>query len=63
MRQVCCVCGIEYGEKPPNDDRVTHGLCPGCLPVELGKMKKEMAASKIVSTDSEQENTCSVSAI
>jgi hypothetical protein len=64
MHRVCCVCGIEYGVKPPFDDRITHGLCRRCLPAELRRIKKELAAlNKMLSTASEQKNTYSVSAI
>jgi hypothetical protein len=57
MHRVCCVCGIEYGMKPPEDDRVTHGLCRCCLPNELRRIKKEMAALERALTAQEQEVT------
>jgi hypothetical protein len=63
LHQVCCVCGIEYGIKPPDDDRITHGLCPCCLPVELKRIKNELAAFKMVLAEVEQKNGYSVSAI
>jgi len=63
MRRVCCVCGIEYGVKPPFDDRITHGLCHRCLPAELRRIKKELAAVKMDPTVSEQKNTYSGAAI
>jgi hypothetical protein len=59
MHRVCWVCGIEYGEKSPKDDRITHGLCRRCLPNELRRIKKELSALKTVSTYSEQKNTYS----
>jgi len=63
MHRVCCVCGIEYGVKPPDDDRITHGLCHRCLPVEQRRIKKELAAYKMDPTDLEQKNTYSASTI
>ena len=63
MHQVCCVCGIEYGVKPPDDDRVTHGLCRRCLPAELKRIRKELAAFKMVLAEVEQKNKYSVVAI
>jgi NMD protein affecting ribosome stability and mRNA decay len=57
MHRVCCVCGIEYGVKPPFDDRVTHGLCRRCLPAELKRIKKKMAALESLATGSEQKNS------
>jgi hypothetical protein len=63
MHRVCCVCGIEYGVKPPFDDRIAHGLCQRCLPVELKRIRKELAALKMVHAAPEQEDTYSVSAI
>jgi hypothetical protein len=64
MRRVCCVCGIEYGVKPPFDDRVTHGLCRRCLPIELRRLKKELAAFvNMVPKDSEQNTMNSKAAI
>ena len=63
MHQVCCVCGIEYGVKPPDDDRVTHGLCRKCLPVELKRIKKELAALKTALTEVEEKNTYSLALI
>ena len=63
MHRVCCVCGIEYGVKPPFDDRVTHGLCRRCLPVELKRIKKEMAALESLATRSKQKNSSYEAAI
>jgi NMD protein affecting ribosome stability and mRNA decay len=63
MHRVCCVCGIEHGVKPPFDDRVTHGLCRRCLPAELKRIKKEMAALQSIPTGSERENTSYEAAI
>jgi hypothetical protein len=63
MHQVCCVCGTEYGVKPPFDDRVTHGLCRNCLPVELKRIKKELAALKTALTEVEEKNTYSLAQI
>ena len=63
MRRACCVCGIEYGVKPPMDDRITHGLCSRCLPRELKRIKKELAAHNMDPNLLEQKNTCSASAI
>jgi hypothetical protein len=63
MHQVCCVCGIEYGVKPPDDDHITHGLCHRRLPVELRGIKKALAALKMLPTSPEQKNTYPVSAI
>jgi hypothetical protein len=63
MHQVCCVCGIEYGVKPPFDDRITHGLCRRCLPNELRRIKKEMAAFERALTAQEKEITYSPTAI
>jgi len=63
LHQVCCVCGIEYGVKPPDDDRITHGLRPYCLPAELKRIKHELAALKMVLAEVEQKNGYSVSAI
>jgi hypothetical protein len=57
MRRVCCVCGIEYGVKPPFDNRVTHGLCRRCLPRELRRIRKELAAHNMDASASEQKNT------
>jgi hypothetical protein len=55
MHQICCVCGIEYGVKPPLDDRITHGLCRRCLPNELRRIKKEMAVLKMALAGYEQK--------
>ena len=63
MRRVCCVCGIEYGVKPPDEDRIIHGLCRSCLPAELKRIKKELAALKIVAAGSEQKNAYFLPAI
>ena len=63
MRRVCCVCGIEYGVKPPDDDRITHGLCRTCLPAELKRIRKEPAALKKVLTEVEEKNKYTVAAI
>jgi hypothetical protein len=63
VHRVCCVCGIEYGLKPPDDDSITHGLCRSCLPNELDRIKKELAALKMLPTALEQKNTYSESAI
>ena len=33
MRTICCVCGVDLGEKPANptnDDLVSHGYCKSC---------------------------------
>jgi NMD protein affecting ribosome stability and mRNA decay len=63
MHRVCCVCGIEYGVKPPFDDRVTHGLCPRCLPGELKRIKKEIGALKSIPSGREQKNSAYEAAI
>jgi hypothetical protein len=43
MRQICCVCGIQYGIKEPLDrDEETHGFCPECYKVQMKKIEKEM---------------------
>jgi hypothetical protein len=63
MRLVYCVCGIEYGVKAPDDDRITHGLGRSCLPNELKRIKKELTAFKMVPTEAEQKNTYSASTI
>jgi predicted nucleic acid-binding Zn ribbon protein len=63
MHRVCCVCGIEYGVKPPFDDRVTHGLCRRCLPRELKRIKKEMAALGSLATGPKQKNSSYEAAI
>ncbi len=63
MHRVCCVCGIEYGVKPPFNDRVTHGLCRRRLPAELRRIKKELAAHTVDPTALKEKNTYSVSAI
>ena len=32
MRVACAWCKRDMGYKdPPEDDRTTHGMCPGCL--------------------------------
>jgi len=49
MRRVCCVCGHRVrGVKPPEDDHVTHGLCRRCLAAELKRIRKELAALKMI---------------
>jgi hypothetical protein len=49
--------------KPPNDDRVTHGLCPRCLQAELKRIKKELAALTTAPTEVEEKNTYSLAEI
>ena len=44
MYCVCYVCGIQYRKKRPfNDRRVSHGVCDDCFPVEMGRIKGELA--------------------
>jgi hypothetical protein len=50
--------------KPPFDDRTAKALCRRCLPAELRRIKKELAAlNKMLLTSPEKKNTYSVSAI
>jgi hypothetical protein len=63
VHRVCCVCGIEYGVKSPDDDRVTHGFCLLCLQKELKRTRKEIAVLKTALTDVEEKNTYSLAAI
>jgi len=43
MFQICYVCKICYGVKPPlNDDSETHGICPKCYPAELERIEKDL---------------------
>lgn len=44
MYCVCYVCGIQYRKKRPfNDRRVSHRVCDDCFPVEMGRIKGELA--------------------
>ena len=41
MKQICCVCKVQYGTKPPFDnDEETHGFCPECYKLEMKKIQR-----------------------
>lgn len=43
MVQVCYRCKKPYGEKAPlADRRISHGLCPPCIPLEWARIEKEL---------------------
>jgi len=43
----CYICGLQYRIKPPLDNNsVSHGLCEDCFPIEMERLKRELAARK-----------------
>jgi len=41
MKQICCVCKIQYGVKEPlDDDSETHGLCHEHFKLEMKKIEE-----------------------
>jgi len=52
MRCVCYVCGKQYGEKEPLDNKdETSGLCPVCYPKELEAIDKYIKDQIAKATD------------
>jgi len=44
MRCQCNYCGIIYDLKEPfEDDSVSHGICPECLPAVMKNLEIELA--------------------
>ena len=47
MERVCYCCKKTYGHKPPHDNPdKSHGLCETCMPLELDRVRREIAALK-----------------
>jgi len=43
MILTCYRCKKDYGEKGPFEDRrVSHGLCPPCVPLEWARIEAEL---------------------
>ena len=55
MIRQCCICWIIFGEKEPLEDKsITHGYCPKCFKVEMGKLDKLQEKWEVIQNDNER---------